>query len=126
MIEGNVMAERIREVFTNLLYILLWILMAALVAITLFQVHATLISLGVYMVNNPDLRPIGWNSDSIVLLSRLLWLVVGIIWLGFVMYMHEYLKEGRRVKAFGKRVLRLLLILGGVYGASYLILLALA
>ena len=120
------MLERIKEIFGNLFYILLWVILAALVTLTLFQVHATLISLGVYVVNNPDLRPIGWNSDSIVLLSRLLWLVLGIIWLGFVMYMHEYLKEGRRVKALGKRVLRLLLILGGVYGASYLILIALA
>lgn len=120
------MLERMRAVIANLLYILLWIVLAALVALTLFQVHATLISLGIYMVGNPDIRPSGWNTGSIMLLSRLLWLVMGIIWLGTVMFMHEFLSEDRRVKTLGKRVLRLLLILGGIYGASYLILLALA
>jgi hypothetical protein len=126
MIEGNVMLERIRVIIANLLYILLWIGLAALVALTLFQVHATLISLGIYMVDNPDLRPSGWNSGSIAILSRLLWLVVGIIWLGSVMFMHEILGEDRRLKTLGKRVFLLLLILGGIYGASYFILLVLA
>jgi hypothetical protein len=120
------MLKSIQTIVANLLYILLWVALAALVAFTLFQVHGTLISLGVYIVNNPSLRPTYWNSGSIILLSRLLWLVLGLIWLGSVMYMHEYLNEGRQVGGFWKRILLLLLILAGVYGLSYLILLALA
>ena len=120
------MLERIQTIVANLLYILLWLALAILVTFTLFQVHGTLISLAVYIVNDPSLRPLYWNSGSIVLLSRLLWLVLGLIWLGSVMYMHEYLNEGRRAGGLWKRVLRILLILAGVYGSSYLVLLKLA
>jgi hypothetical protein len=120
------MLERIQTIVANLLYILLWVILAALVTFTLFQVHGTLISLGVYIVNDPSLRPLYWNSGSIILLSRLLWLVLGLIWLGSVIYMHEHLNEGRKVGDLWKRVLRILLIIAGIYGSSYLALLKLA
>ena len=121
----KLMLEKLRTIFGTISYIFLWVILAVLVALSLFQVHAMIISVGVYVVNDPSLRPYAWNSGSILLLNRLLWLVLGIIWLVWVMYANEYLSEGRRRGSLWKRVFRLLLILGGLYLGSYLILLTL-
>jgi hypothetical protein len=120
------MTNRFRSVFGNFLYILLWLIFVVLVTLTLFQLHGTIISIAVYVVNDPALRPIGWNTGSVILLTRLLWLVMGILWLGWVSYTYEYLNEGSRLQILIKRSFRLLLTLGAVYLSSYLILLFLA
>lgn len=117
------MTGQIRSIFTNFLYILLWLIIVVLVTLTLFQLHGTMIALAVYVVNDPSLRPIGWNSGSVVLLSRLLWFIIGILWLGWVMYTFEYLRESSRLQTLMKKVFRLLLILGATYLSSYIILL---
>jgi len=120
------MREQIRSFLDNFLYILLWLIFAVLVTLTLFQLHGTIIAIAVYVVNDPSLRPYAWNTGSVVLLNRLLWLIVGIIWLGWVTYTYEYLSEGSRQKILSKRSFRLLMVLGAVYLSSYLVLLFLA
>jgi hypothetical protein len=120
------MTDQIRSTFNNLLYILLWLIFAVLVTLTLFQLHGTIIAIAVYVVNDPSLRPIAWNTGSVILLARLLWLIMGILWLGWVMYTYEYLREGSQRKILTKRCFRLFLILGAAYLSSTIILLLLA
>jgi hypothetical protein len=120
------MTERIQPVLENFIFFIAWIAFAVLVTLTLFQVHGTIISIAVFVVDTPSLRPTGWNSGSVILLTRFLWLVMGIIWLGWVIYTFDYLMESNQLQHLMKRVLRLLLILGAVYLSSYLILLILA
>lgn len=120
------MTEQIRSPFKNFLYILLWMIFAVLVTLTVFQLHGTIIAIAVYVVNDPALRPIGWNTGKVVLLTRILWLIMGILWLFWVMYTYEYLSEGSQQKKLTKRGFRLLLILGTVYLSSTLMLLFLA
>ena len=117
------MTEQTRSFFTNFLYILLWLILVVLVTLTLFQVHGTITALAVYVVKDPSLRPIGWNSGSVVLLTRLLWFILGILWLVWVMYTFDYLRESSRSQTLVKKVFRLLLILGATYLSSYIILL---
>lgn len=120
------MTEQMRAFFDNFLYMLLWLIFAVLVTLTLFQLHGTIIAIAVYVVNDPALRPYAWNSGSVVILARFLWLIMGILWLGWVPYTYEYLSEGSQLKILTKRSFRLILILGSVYLSSYLILLSLA
>ena len=120
------MIERIRSIFDDISYIFFWLILGVVVTLTLFQVHGTLISIAVEVVDNPSLRPIGWASGSIYGLSRLLWLIMGICWLGWVMYTYEHLRESKQLKILTQKFFRLLLILGAVYSCSYLVLLFLA
>ena len=120
------MIERIRSIFDAIIYIIFWLMLGVAVTLTLFQVHATLISIAIVVVDNPSLRPIGWTTGTIYGLSRLLWLILGICWLGWVMYTHEHLRESKQLKILTQKFFRLLLILGAVYFCSYLVLLFLA
>jgi hypothetical protein len=120
------MIERIRSIFDAISYIIFWLFLGVVVTLTLFQVHATLISIAVVVVDDPALRPIGWSSGTIYGLSRLLWLVLGICWLGWVLYTYEYLRESKQLKILIQQFFRLLLLLGAVYFCSFLVLLFLA
>jgi hypothetical protein len=115
--------ERIKLIFNSLSYLFLWLILAILITLTLFQVHATLVSVALAVVQAPSVKSIGWNTGTIYGLSRLLWLVLGIFWLGWVMFTDEYLREGRDRQLLLKRSSLLLLIAGVIYGACYLILL---
>lgn len=120
------MIERIRSIFDAISYIIFWFILGVLVTLTLFQVHATLISIAVVVVDNPSLRPIGWATGTIYGLSRLLWLILGICWLGWIMYTYEHLREINQLKILILHFFRLLLLLGAVYFCSYVVLLFLA
>jgi hypothetical protein len=120
------MIERIRSIFDAISYIIFWLILGVVVTLTLFQVHATLISVAVVVVDNPSLRPIGWSSGTIYGLSRILWLILGMCWLGWIMLTYEYLSERKQLKILKQRFFRLLLILGAVYFCSYVVLLFLA
>jgi len=120
------MIERIQSIFDAISYIIFWLIIGVVVTLTLFQVHATLISIAIVVVDNPSLRPIGWTTGTIYGLSRLLWLFLGICWLGWVMYTYEYLRESKQLKILIQKFFRLLFFLGAVYFCSYVVLLFLA
>src|SRR3990172_1221499 len=114
LIQGK-MPGPIRSIIDSLSLYFLWVILAVLVTLTLFQVHGTLISIALAAIENPSTRPPGWTTGSVYGFSRLLWLILGIFWLGWVMYTLEYLREGQQYQILKQRVIRLLLILGGIY-----------
>ncbi len=116
------MVEWIKSVYNNLNYLFFWLISAVLITLTLFQVHATIIAIAVVVVDNPTLRPVGWNTGSIYGLSRLCWLILGIFWLGWVLFTEEYLREGKQFSLLKQRVIRLLIIIIAIYSTCYLIL----
>jgi len=105
----------IRSIIDSLSLYFLWVILAVLVTLTLFQVHGTLISIALAAIENPSTRPPGWTTGSVYGFSRLLWLILGIFWLGWVMYTLEYLREGQQYQILKQRVIRLLCILGVIY-----------
>ena len=119
------MLECIRAILEATRHLFFWLILAVAVTLTSFQVHATLISVAIVVIDNPSLRPTGWTSGTIYGLSRLLWLILGMGWLGWVMYTYEYFRESKQLKIL-TRFFRLLLILGAVYFCSYVVLLFLA
>ena len=113
----------VRIIFERIGSYVLWLFLAVLVTLVLFQVHATITSLALAGVENPATRPAGWSTNTIYAFSRMMWLVVGIVWLGWVMYTLDYLREGQKYHLLRKRLVRLMVILGVVYLTCYLVLL---
>ena len=109
------MPGRTKSILENLSSYILWLVLAVLVTLTLFQVHATIIAVALEAVKNPATRPVGWSTDSVYGFDRLVWLVLGIFWLGWVMYSLEYLREGQKYHLLKGRIIRLLVIMGAIY-----------
>ncbi len=109
------MLERIGSTLNRFSYLFVWLVFAILITLTLFQVYATVIAVSLVVIENPTLRPIGWNTSSVHGLGRLLWLILGIFWLGWVMFTEGYLREGRDQQLLKRRTFRLLQIVGITY-----------
>jgi nitrogen fixation/metabolism regulation signal transduction histidine kinase len=97
----------------------LWAILAALLVLALYQLHATLIYIGLLMVKNPSTRPAGWNTGTIYGLSRFLFLVLGAVWLVAVSLLERYLREGKQEGRLRTRVVRLIATVGAIYVISY-------
>jgi hypothetical protein len=117
------MLQRVRRLLAGLGFYALWGVLAALLAWAAYQVYATLLAVGIWVVEHPAIRPAGWNSATITGLSRFLILVLGGLWLLLVSLLESYLREGARQRQLRARVARLMLLIGAVYVVSYAILL---
>ena len=95
-----------------------WGILTVLWTIVAFQMQAVLLSIGLVVVKYPALTPYGWSSHTIHGLNRLIIFVVGSLWLGIVVYSEQYLREGCEEGNFFERVKHSLLVIGGTYLAS--------
>jgi hypothetical protein len=111
--------KRMQETLESLGVFGLWVALGVLAALTAYQVYGTLLYVGLRMVENPNLRPPGWNTATIYGLSRFLLLVMGICWLLTVSFVVGYLKEGMALRRLWRRVGWVVLSIGVVYGISY-------
>ena len=116
------MFKRLQPVLAPVGYIVFWLGLGIFATLTAFQIHGTLIAISLAFISNPSLRPLGWSTDTIYALSRVFWLVIGILWLGWVMFTEGYLREGYQRQLLKNRTLRLVIILGATYFACVLIL----
>jgi hypothetical protein len=119
-------SKRVQGFLANLGFYSLWFGLAALGVLVAFQIHATLLFIGLRAVENPAVNRMGWNTSTIHGLSRFLYLVLGAIWLVCVSFLDGYLREGREQQRLMARALRLVLVIGVLYGLSYGVLLLLA
>ena len=117
------MLQRVRRILAGLGLCALWVVLAAILAWAAYQVYATLLAVGLWMVEHPAIRPVGWNTATITGLSRFLILILGGLWLLLVSLLESYLREGSRQRRLRARVVRLMLLIGAVYALSYAILL---
>lgn len=113
----------LRRVLEGLGFYGLWAALAALLALAAYQVYATLLYVGIWVVQTPALRPAGWSSATIYGLSRFLVLVLGCLWLLAVSLLEYRLRQGAGLRSL---VLRLLLGVGAFYVLSYGVLLVLS
>ena len=119
------MAERMKGVFGEFIYLLIWLILAICITFTAFQVHSMLIAVGLFVVNTPAIRPTGWNTPTVYGLSRLLWLILGIFWLVGILYCEADLREGKELQILKIRAIKLFSITGGIYLLSYIVFLLL-
>ncbi len=116
------MIQKMRPVFAQIGYAVFWLGLVVLATLTAFQIHVTLVAIALAVIANPSLRPLGWSTDTIYALSRIFWLLLGILWLGWVMFTEGYLREGYQRKLLKKRTIRLTIILAAIYGVCLFIL----
>jgi hypothetical protein len=114
------MTNRLQIVFQNFGVYLIWIGVAIMAAFTAFQLHATVLYVGILVVENPVLRPTGWNTGTVNALSRFTWLILGIIWLALVIFSESYLMDGVKGHTLRRRATRLVILVAAVYGLNYL------
>ena len=96
-----------------------WVVLGILAALAAFQVYGTLLYIGLLVVENPALRPPGWNTATIRGLSRFLILALGVCWLLAVYYLEGYLKESVEQHRLWPQVVWPALIIAVLYGLSF-------
>ena len=96
----------------------LWLGLAVLWALLAFQLQVTLLYIGNLIIQNPSLRPTGWNTGTLSGINRCTFLLLGSLWLGLVIYSERYLRESLEEDRLLINAGRLLLIIGGIYGFS--------
>ena len=94
---------------------LLWIIIAAVMVLVAFQIHATIIYFALQAVQLPALHAVGWNSHTIHGLGRFLTLILGMAWLFLVTMLQSYLRDSLRQKKVKARVIRMAFVMGGIY-----------
>ena len=106
---------------TQLSYVLGWLVLCLLAAYTVWQLHIVTLHLTALLIESPNWRPTGWNSSTIVLVSRLSFFVWGALYLMFIFYieyvLRESMYEGRLLRRFAWYAGGLMVI----YGVGYLI-----
>ena len=109
------MSQRRQDLFEGVGLFGLWVVLAAFMVLVAFQLHATLIFLGLKAVQYPAMHEVGWNTHTIHGLGRFLTLILGIVWLFFVTMLQESLRDALREKRLKNLIVRIVSILGGIY-----------
>ena len=115
------MKQRTRWVWLG--YMAGWGLLTLLAVLVAWQAHVTTIYLGALLIATPALRPTGWNSSTLVGISKLSILGWGSLWLILVYYMEyqlrESLQERRLLQQCTRFALFLLIGLAVAYGLTF-------
>lgn len=109
------MSQRIQHLVEGIRLYGLWLALATLMVLVAFQIHATLIFLGLKAVQQPVMNAVGWNTHTIHGLGRFLTLILGMVWLFSVTMLPASLREAIRAKKLKAFVVRLACILAGIY-----------
>jgi len=113
------MARRNRFVWLG--YVVSWGLLTLLTAFTAWQAHSATIYLAALLIANPTLRPSGWNSGTLVGVSKLAVLLWGSFWLIAVYYIEYQLRESTHERRLLKQSGQFALILLSGLAIAYLL-----
>jgi hypothetical protein len=94
-------------------YFMVWLLLAGLATFVAWQAHVTTLYLTALLIDHPTWRPPGWNSGTLVAVSKLSVVGWGALWVMTTFYMEYQLREStyeRRLRQQWARFLLLLLI----------------
>jgi|GEM_PF-2024082 len=98
-----------------------WLFLSALAGYTAWQIHLTLIYLLTLVVQNPALRPVGWNTGTVGLWSRLSIFLMGALWLVAVMMMEQGLNSSLKEKRLMVQIGRYFVTMGIICLICYLL-----
>lgn len=88
-----------------------WIALAVAAGFVAWQWNGAILAAAAWVISKPNLRPVGWNSGTLIAVQRLAVLVIGSVWLIAVMYMENQLREATREGFFLKQTERFVLAL---------------
>lgn len=98
-----------------------WLIAAILSAVVAWQLYSSLVYLFVLLLDNPDLRPLTWNSYTISGIARFLVLIIGIFWLGFISFFEYYFRVSSTSRDLNRRMAGVVAALAVLFGLSYLV-----
>ena len=96
----------------------LWLVIVLLWTIVSLYLQRTLLIAGLWIIQSPGLRPTGWSTSTLAGINRCGYLILGIVWLGVVIFTERYLREGLAEGVLLVRAGRLLAIIAIVFGLS--------
>jgi len=117
------MTRRMQIVFDNIGIYGLWLLFAVFTGYAAFQLRATIYFLATLVLENPEIRPNYWTSGTVISLDRLVVVLLGILWLGVIIFSEGYFREAQENQELRSRSFKAFGILGGLVLGSYLVLL---
>jgi hypothetical protein len=103
-------------------YVLLWIALSTLTAFALWQAHVALLYLAALIIENPQLRPVGWSTRSLVGVSKLSILILGSAWLMFTVYLEQSLRNSVIAQRLIKQSVKYGVVIGIFWGMAWLVL----
>jgi hypothetical protein len=96
-----------------------WIVLGGLAAYTAWQAHVTTLAYAMLLINHPTWRPAGWNSGTLIGISKLSVIAWGSLWLVAIYYieyqLRESIQERRLIKQLTYFAGRLLIALAAIY-----------
>lgn len=92
-------------------YAIGWIFLSGLAAFAVWQAHVVTLVLAALLINHPTLRPPGWNSSTLVAVSKLSVVVWGSLWLMAIYYMEYQLRESIQERRLIKQWVRFTIFL---------------
>ncbi len=107
----------LKKVLNSILFFVLWVLFSLFWGILAWQLQSLFLYLGLLVIDNPTLRPTGWNTQTIQGIYRCGFFLVGSLWLGLVIFTMNYLRDATDDHTVWPDTLRL--FLGGT--AVYLL-----
>ena len=96
----------------------LWLAIVLLWTIVSLYLQRTLLVIGLWVIQSPTLRPTGWSTSTLAGINRCGYLILGVVWLGVVLYTERYLREGMEDGVLLVRTGRLLVIIVIFFGLS--------
>lgn len=106
-----------------LLFLLVWLLLAALIGFVGWQLHATLLTVVAAWLTSNLPRPLGWATWTLAPISRASILVLGSVWLIVVLWLERDLGQYPLLSVFWRRVGKLLVWLIGALVICWLVVL---
>jgi len=103
----------------TLLSLLVWLLLSVLIGFVGWQLHATLLTVVAAWLASDLPRPLGWATWTLAPISRASILVLGSGWLIGVLWLERDLGQQTFLRAFWRRVGKLLAWLIGVLGVCW-------
>ena len=74
-------------------YFIIWLLLGGLAIAVAWQGHITTLYVGALLIENPNWRPLGWSSSTLVGISKLSILLWASLCFIFIMYLEHRLRE---------------------------------
>ncbi|HSH01280.1 MAG TPA: hypothetical protein VLL52_02090 [Anaerolineae bacterium] len=98
---------------------ILWLFLSILATVTAQKSYQLLMLLSHYWLTS-SWRPLSWNQATLTGLSRFYLLLLGILWLAYVMLAEQYLQRGRQTQQLQSHFRHLFLPNILLYVTSYL------
>ena len=99
-----------------------WIGILILLSVALLQTHVAYLYIFHKIIENPELRPLSWSSNTLHALSRFGYFLFGLVWVFFAFLSEHQLQTAKTPIETRKTATKYIAVLIAILSVSYLIL----